>query len=159
MQNQVSCRETQKRPDIFKASKTSPTQVLPWRPARSWSSLPGTEPQDALPFLILHSLLHLAKDLNLTTTVKKKGLHSTIKYTNHEMYTTNKNSFSTIWWEEFCVAFFFFSFSVIRHFSNVKPLFKVENHFSISGNIVTSCQKSIHIIRTISNAEHLHFYR
>lgn len=37
----------------------------------------------------------------------------------------------------------------IQHSSNVKPLFKVENHFSISGNIVTSCQKLIHIIRTV----------
>ena len=42
------------------------------------------------------------------------------------MYTTNKNSLSTTWWEEFCVGFYFF---LIQHSSNVKPLFKVENHF------------------------------
>lgn len=95
MQKQASNSKIQKCPNIFKALKIPTDSVLPWHLARTWFSLPGTELQDALPFLILHSLLHLAKDLDLTTTVKKKSLHSTIKYTNHEMYTTNKNSFCT----------------------------------------------------------------
>lgn len=100
--------------------------------------------KDTLPFLILHSWLQLAKNLNLTTILKRKDLHSTIKYTNHDMYTTNKNRFSITWWEEFCGFF-----KKNWHSSNLKPLFKVKNHFSISGNIITSCQRLLYIIKTI----------